>query len=159
MLAQPVLVAEAGHPGAALLAGTGEIIAIEEPDHLAFADRLPGLHIGMIDRQIVPGAEGKAVQLAGGEEGGLDQIGKREIGLQGFAVEVVLLPPQLFRVIAPVPGRQGEIAALARDQRLSASRSSSARRRAGSQTSSSRARACRGVPAMESASLKAAKFS
>ena len=98
--------------------------------------------------------------LLGGEEGGLDQVGKLEIGLQRRVVEVILLLAQLFGVIAPVPGRQVEIAAFARDQRLQriAFLQRALARRRPRPLPAGRAPwpAC---PAMVSASLKAAKFS
>ena len=113
---QFLLVAEAGHPGAALLAGAGKVIAIEQPDHCAILDNLPQTHIGMIDRHVAALLERQTKQLLGSEEGCRDQIGQLEIRLhQGF-VELVVFLAQLFGVIAPVPGRQREVVAFARDQ-------------------------------------------
>src|ERR1700722_14764341 len=50
---QPVLVAEAKHPGAALLSRTGEIVAIEQSDRLALAPDFPHPHVGMIDGDVM----------------------------------------------------------------------------------------------------------
>ena len=56
---QRFLVAQAGHPGAALLFGPREIIAIEQADSLAFARHFPNPHIGMIDGNVVALGEGQ----------------------------------------------------------------------------------------------------
>jgi hypothetical protein len=49
---QLLLVAEAGHPGAALLARTGKIVAKEQPDRGALAPHFPNPHIGMVDGNV-----------------------------------------------------------------------------------------------------------
>ena len=51
-------------------------------------------------------------------EGRLDHVVEREIGLDRGVVEIGAALPQLLGVVAPVPRREREIAALLRDQRL-----------------------------------------
>ena len=114
-----LLVAQRGHPGAGALRGPGEVVAIEQrlvPPG-AVLD-LPDPHVRMPDRNILALGEGEAEQAGGAVEGGLDHVIEREIGLDRGVVEIGAALPQLFGVVAPVPWRQREIAALLRDQRL-----------------------------------------
>src|SRR5258707_995645 len=79
---------------------------------------LPDPDVRMPDRNILALAEGDAEQAGGAVEGGVDHVVEHEIRLDRGVVEIGAALPQLFGVVAPVPRRQREIAALLRDQRL-----------------------------------------
>ena len=72
----------------------------------------------MPDRHVLALLEGDAEQARGAVEGGGDHVVERQIGLDRGIVEIGALEAELFGVEAPVPGRELEIAALFRDQRL-----------------------------------------
>ena len=72
----------------------------------------------MPDRDIPALGEADAEQAGGAVESRLDHVVEREIGLDRGVVEIGPALPQLFGVVAPVPWRQREIAALLRHQRL-----------------------------------------
>ena len=72
----------------------------------------------MPDRNVLALGEAEAEQAGGAVEGGIDHVVERQIGLDRGIVEIGAALPQLFGVIAPVPRRQREIAALLRHQRL-----------------------------------------
>ena len=46
-----------------LLAGAGEIVAIEKTDHRAVLDHFPNPHVGVIDRHVLTFVEGQAEQF------------------------------------------------------------------------------------------------
>ena len=148
-----LLVAQRGHPGARALRGPGEVVAIEQRLVLARGVLdLPDPHVRMPDRNILALGEAEAEQPGGAIEGGGDHVVERQIRLDRGVVEIGPDLPQLFGVIAPVPRRQREIAALLRHQRLQVVAIPSARARAGFQTRSSRPRTASGVLAIESSS-------
>src|ERR1700749_1552261 len=72
----------------------------------------------MPDRNVLALAEGDTEQAGGKVEGGLDHVIESKIGLYRTVVEIGFALADLLRVVAPVPGRELEIAALLRDQRL-----------------------------------------
>ena len=114
-----LLVAQRGHPGAGALRGPGEVVAIEQRLVLAGAVLdFPDPHVRMPDRNILALGEGQAEQAGGAVEGGIDHVVERQIGLDRGVVEIGPDLPQLFGVVAPVPRRQREIAALLGHQRL-----------------------------------------
>ena len=146
-----LLVAQRGHPGAGALRGPGEVVAIEQ--RLVAAARvldLPDPDVGMPDRDILALGKGDAEQPVRAVEGGLDHVVEREIRLDRGIVEIGAALPQLFGVVAPVPWRQREIAALLRHQRLQgvAIAPAPARGRASRPAPTGRAR-LRGVLAIE----------
>src|SRR6266540_21257 len=116
---EPFLVAQRGHPGAASLRRTGEIVAEE---NAAMASRavahLPRSHVLMPDRHVVATLEGQAEEAARGVERGFDDSIELEIWLDRRFVDVAARLAQLLRVMAPVPRRQREIFALRLHQRL-----------------------------------------
>ena len=116
---QRLLVAQRGHPGAGTLRGTREVIAVEQRLVLAAGVlHLPDPHVGMPDRNVLALMEGDAEQARRAVERGSDHVVEGEIGLDRGVVEVGALAAQLLGVVAPVPRREGEVAALLRDQRL-----------------------------------------
>ncbi len=72
----------------------------------------------MINRHVAAFTERQAEQLLRGVERGFDQVAELEIGFELGFVEIIFLLAQLFGVIAPVPRRQAEIAALPGDKVL-----------------------------------------
>jgi len=72
----------------------------------------------MPDRDIGALGESDAEQAGGAVEGGLDHVVEHQIGLDRGVVEIGAALPELLGVVAPVPGREGEIAALLGDQTL-----------------------------------------
>ena len=60
----------------------------------------------------------QAEQPLGGEERSLDHPVEREVRFDRGLVEIAAALAQLFRIIAPVPWREGEVAALLLHQRL-----------------------------------------
>src|SRR5215470_9402724 len=79
---------------------------------------LPGLDIRMPARDVAAALEREPEQLIGGVERGFDNVIELEVGLDLALVDVALALAQLLGVVAPVPGRELEIAALLLDQRL-----------------------------------------
>jgi len=79
---EPFLVAQRGHPGAAALRRTGEIVAEE---NAAMASRavahLPRSHVLMPDRHVVATLEGQAEEAARSVERGFDDSIELEIWL------------------------------------------------------------------------------
>ena len=140
--AQLFLLAQRGHPGAAMLGGPREIIAEEQRDMRPAASvtshtRTSGCQTGMSVQLL----EAQTEQPCRGVEGGLDDPVELQIGLGRRLIDIVQALAQLLGVIAPVPGRDLEIAALGlRPAPASASRSASARFRARGHTSPRRSR-------------------
>src|SRR5437870_4331420 len=91
-----LLVAQRGHPGAAVLGGAREVVAEEQAAVAAFgvAD-LPGLDVGMPARNVAAALERKPEQLVGGIERGLDDVVKLEVGLELALVDIALALAQL----------------------------------------------------------------
>ncbi len=113
-----LLVAQRGHPGAAVLGAAREIVADEQADMAALGVlHLEGTGVGVIERH-GDGREGETEQPARGLEGGLDHLVELEVRLDFGFVQVVARLAQLLGVIAPVPRCQREIAALLRDHLL-----------------------------------------
>ena len=113
------LIAQSGHPGAAALRCAREIIAEEQPDLSAVTRRAPPRPARRGARPARPcAARSQAEQALRRIERGLDHPVELQVRLDRGLVEVAAPLAQFFRIIAPVPGRQREIAALLRDQRL-----------------------------------------
>ena len=86
---QLLLVAQRGHPGAAMLGLAGEIIPEEQPDMLAGGVlHLPGAHVGVIERH-VHRRESQTEQPPRGLEGRLDHALELEIRLDLRLLQVV----------------------------------------------------------------------
>src|SRR6266849_5238616 len=116
---EPFLVAQGGHPGAAVFRRAGEIVAEEEA---AMASggvaHLPHPYVVMPDRDAVATLEGQAKQAVRGVERGLDDALELQIRLDRRLVDVAARLAQLLRVVAPVPRREREIFSLRLHQRL-----------------------------------------
>ncbi len=114
-----LLVAQRGHPGAGALRGPGEVVAVEQrlvaPGGIL---DFPDPDIRMPDRDIPALRKTQPEQAVSGVERGLDHMVEREIRLDRRVVEIGTALPQLFGIVAPVPRRQREIAALLRHNRL-----------------------------------------
>ena len=108
-----LLVAQARHPGAAALRGSREIVAEEDADMppVRPAD-LPDAHVRVIDRHIGARREGQAEQPVRRVERRLDDAVERQVRLDLALVEIEARLAQLLGVVAPVPWREREIAAL-----------------------------------------------
>ncbi len=78
---------------------------------------LPGAGVGVIERH-VDRLEGQPEQPPRGLEGRLDHLVELEVRLDLGLIEIVFRLAQLLGVIAPVPRRQREVAALFRHQVL-----------------------------------------
>src|SRR5215813_402130 len=104
------LVAQGGHPGAAVFRRAGEIVAEEQA---AMAPRgvphFPHPHVVMPDRNAVATLEGQAEEAVRGVERGLDDLLELEVRLDCRLVDVAARLAQLLRVVAPVPWREREI--------------------------------------------------
>src|SRR3954468_13260770 len=95
------------------------IVAVEQRLVLAVAiPDLPDPDVRMPDGNILALREGDAEQARCAVERGCDHIVEREVRLYRGVVEIGAVEAELFGVEAPVPGRELEIAALRRDQRL-----------------------------------------
>ena len=122
---EPLLVAEAAHPGAAALRRAGEVVAHEQADEAAIPARnRPDPDIGVIERDVVDPGEAQPEEAGGGVEGGLDHLVELEIGLELGLVEIEAALAELLGVVAPV-GR-GEVV-VAPSSTISASRSAASR--------------------------------
>ena len=119
----------------------------------------PGARVGMIELDVEALDEAEAEQPARDVERRLDHLVELQIGLDLALVEIEQRLAPLLGVIAPVPGRDLEIAALGGDDLLQ--RLSFAQRcaRAGVQTDCNRPSAASGVFAIVSARRKLAKLS
>ena len=146
---QLLLIAQRGHPGAAVLGAAREIIADEQADVPAVRVRhLPGARVRMIERH-VDRLERQAEQPARRFERRLDHLVELEVRLDLGLVEIVARLAQLLGVVAPVPRREREIAALLGDHRLQGvALGALPSARARPQTSSSSLRAAAGVLAI-----------
>ncbi len=115
---QLFLVAQRGHPGAGMLGAARVVIADEQRDVLAVGVlHVPGARVLVIERH-VGGREGQAEQPARGFERSIDDLVELEVGLDLGLVQIELGLAALLGVIAPVPGREREVAALVRDDLL-----------------------------------------
>src|SRR3954452_3661327 len=79
---------------------------------------LPRLDIRMPARNVAAALERKPEQLVSRIECSLDDVIELEVGLDLALVDVALALAQLLGVVAPVPGRELEVAALLLDERL-----------------------------------------
>src|SRR5262249_45575630 len=79
---------------------------------------LPDLDIGMPARDVAAALEREPEQLISRVERSLDDVVQLEIGLHLALVDIALALAQLLGVVAPIPGRELEIAALLRNERL-----------------------------------------
>ena len=96
-----------------MLGGPREIIAEEQSDMAAVgALHLPDAHVRMPGRDVVALFERQSEQAMRGVESGVDHLVELQIGLHRRLIDIVQLLAQLLGVIAPVPGREREIAAL-----------------------------------------------
>src|SRR6059036_1502597 len=99
-----------------MLGGAGKIIAEEQAAVAAFGvAHLPGLDVGMPAGDVAATLEREPEQLVGGVERALDDVVKLEVGLELALIDVALALAELLGVVAPVPGRELEIAALLLD--------------------------------------------
>ena len=122
------------------------IVAPSRPGHR------PGARVGMIELDVEALGEAQSKEAARRIERRLDQPVELQIGLDLALIEVELGLAPLLGEIAPVPGRNFEIAALRRRRSpASASCSLRALKTPGVQTDSSRSSAARGVFAIVSA--------
>src|SRR6516162_8066447 len=91
------LLAQAVHPGSALLRWAREIVAEEEP---AMASprvaHFPHSHVVMPDRHVAAALEGETEQRVGGKEGGLDHLVERKVRLDARLIHVVARLAQLL---------------------------------------------------------------
>ncbi len=116
---EPALVAQRRHPGAAVFGGPVEIIADEQRDRLAARiSHAPGARILVRQVDVSALVEIQSEQTARDLEGRGDDIVERQMRLQRALVEIIQRLAPLFRVIAPVPWLQFEIAALGGDHLL-----------------------------------------
>ena len=117
--AQLLLLAQARHPGTAVLGAAREIIAEEQSAMLAGGvAHLPDPHVLVPDWDAVSAFEGEPEQAVRRVEGGLDDALELKVWLDRGLLDVAADLAQLFRVIAPVPGRQGEVVSFLLHQRL-----------------------------------------
>ena len=119
----------------------------------AVAGHPPDAHLRPVEGEALHFLEGEAEQAGGHIEGGGDDVVELEIGLELCLVEIELGLAPALGIVAPVPRRQSEIAALRRDhrlQRLLFPRDAAERR---SHTAASSAATASGVFAIVSASL------
>ncbi len=106
------LVAQRGHPGAAALGRARKIVAEEQADLGAIAAaHLPDAHVGMPHRHIGALGEAQPEQAFRRVEGGLDHPLEIEVRLDRGLIDVAASLAQLLGVVAPVPGREREVAA------------------------------------------------
>src|SRR5215510_14837380 len=82
------------------------------------AAHLPDLDVRMPSGHVAAALERESEQLVGRIERGLDDVVKLEVGLDLAFVDVALALAQLLGVVAPVPRREFEIAALLRNEPL-----------------------------------------
>jgi hypothetical protein len=108
-----------GHPGAAALRRPREIIAEEHPHVAAVGpDHLERAYIRMPGRDVVALGEAKAEQPLRSRKRGRDHAVERQVGLELGFVEIAARLAQLLGVVAPVPRRELEIAALGANEFL-----------------------------------------
>src|SRR5829696_792810 len=101
-----------------MLARPRKIVAVEDADVAAVrAAHLPGPHIGMPDRHL-DRMKRQPEQLLRAIERRLDHAVELEVRLDLGLLEVAAPGAKLLGVVAPVPWRDLEIAALLRDQLL-----------------------------------------
>ena len=95
-----------------MLRRPGEVVAEKQADVPAIALHLESAHIGVIDGKIGALLDGDAEQLGRHVESGGNDVVELQVGLDLAVVDVELGLARLFRVVAPVPSGQLEIAAL-----------------------------------------------
>src|SRR5665213_1597001 len=101
-----------------MLGAAREIIADEQANRSAtFIRHLPGARVGVIERYI-DSLEIQPKQAARGLESRLNHFVEQEVGLDLGLVQIEFRLTQLFGVVAPVPRREREVAALLRDHPL-----------------------------------------
>ncbi len=114
-----LLLAQARHPGAALLGRAREIITEEQA---AMAARgvahLPHPHVIVPDRHVGTAFEAQPEQAVRSIERGLDHAVELEVWLDRGLVDVATRLAQLLRVVAPVPRRERKVLALCLHERL-----------------------------------------
>ena len=114
-----LLVAQRRHPGAGALGRPREIVAEEQAEVAAVRPQhLPRHHVGMPGRDVLAALEGEAEQLVGGVERRIDDVVELEVRLHRRFVDVAADLAQLLGVVAPVPRRDLEVAALLPHQLL-----------------------------------------
>src|SRR5437588_5244120 len=79
---------------------------------------LPNPDVRMPEGDILALGEGDAEQPPGAVECRLYHVVERQVGLYCGVIEIGPALPELLGVITPVPGGEGKITALLRDQRL-----------------------------------------
>ena len=102
-----------GHPSPALLAFTRMEIGVEHgPIAAVLVEHLVGLHIGVVDGDVVIFLERDAVEPVGQSEHPVDHPVEPEVGAQHLRIEVVFLHLELVRVIPEVPRLELKVLAL-----------------------------------------------
>ena len=123
-----VLVPPARHPGAGALRGPREVVGQEQPDVAAvLAGHFEAAHVGMIHGQVGALLEAHPEQLVGNVEGSGDHVVELQVGLHLCFVDIEQGLAHFLGVVAPVPARQLEVAALGLHGACRWSRSSAAR--------------------------------
>ncbi len=122
--AQPRLIHERVHPGAAVLVVALEVVRVEERERFTLGvEHLEHLHVGVVDGEIVALHEGEPVELVGREEYALAQhAAELEVGLDLGVVEGEVRLAHLLGVELPVPRRELVAGLLVVDELLHARR-------------------------------------
>src|SRR3984893_172527 len=111
--AEPFLLAQASHPGAAMLGAAGKIIAEKEPALPALRiPNLPDPHILVPDGNVFALLEAQAEQPVRGVERRLYDPLELEIRLDRRLIHIAAQLAQLLGIIAPVPGGELEVLSL-----------------------------------------------
>ena len=115
----PVLGPERAHPGAGTLALAGEIVAVEQGDHITFGVMdFPDANIGMIDRNVVALVEADIEQAPGRVEHRVDHAVELKILGHFGRIDAVTLLAHALGIVAPVPALGFKIAAFGIDHGL-----------------------------------------
>ena len=98
------LVLEAGHPGAGALGVAREKVGIDHADELPLVvGNVEGLHVGMVDLDVVVAGELQAIELGGEAEHTGNHVVELEVGAQLLLVVAVGGIFELVGVVAVVP--------------------------------------------------------
>ena len=102
------LLAQRAHPGTAALGRPREVVLHEDGKQRAGrVAHLVGLHVGVVDRQVIAGREAQSEKPLRTIERGLHHVRQREVGLDLRVVERITLLAHLFGPEAPIPGFDG----------------------------------------------------
>ena len=112
-LGRLVLRLDVVHPGSRLLAVAREEVRIENGQEGAvLIIHFVGLHLRMIDRNLLVASEGDAIQLGGQSEHTLADMIQLEVGAGHLVIELESTVLQLLGIIVPVPRHQIDRCAL-----------------------------------------------